>query len=80
MLVHPFNWNKNFITPRREEEKTVIGHKDISSWSIAIILEHLISSGNDNCPVFFLASLVLLKQEHLTFRQHSSHMKPVCPY
>jgi len=78
--VDPFNWKNNFITLRREEEKTVIGHKDISSWSIVIILEHLISSGNDNCPVFFLASVVLLEQECLTFRQHASHMNPIYPY
>jgi len=78
--VDSFNWNKNFITPRREEEKTVIGHKDISSWSIVIILEHLISSGNDNCPVFLLVSVVLLEQECLIFRRHSSHVKPIYPY
>jgi len=78
--VDPFDWNKNLITLRREEERTVIGHKDVSSWSIVIIPEHLISSGSCNCPVFFLASVVLLEQEHLTFRQHSSHMNPIYPY
>jgi hypothetical protein len=80
VYVDPFNWNKNFITPRREEEKTVIGHKDISSWSVVTILEHWISSGNDHCPVILLVSVILFEQEGLSFRQHFSHMIEIYPY